>query len=236
MRNLMLYMLQYYVRSYRYVSVLVVFIICTALIYSYKPISLGSNYSLTCTLMFLVSAWLAAGFIEVEAITQQQLTILYAKSENRYYMAKILLVWLLSFILSSIIIVYPVIFDFFVRPISGPELVGVFLAHGATGLLGIAVAVLFEARLISNRRTAILALVALLTVSAAGIILIKEYPFATYLSWILPPVSLMAEELMSLDLDEPTSYFSFVVAMGYSVLYSGILLVLYVKLMKRKLF
>lgn len=235
---LLSYMMQYYIQSFRYVSPLLFFIISLGLIYSYGGISVGNNYTFTLAVIFFFASWVTVSFIDVEDNIQQQLTILHVKKPVRYYISKFISIWIMTFPFIICIILYPVIFDLFNRPIIGAELIIIFAAHIIASLLGISVSALFDSRLIYNRRTAIIVLATVLTVSVAQTVVVREYPIIKYIGWVIPPISFMSEGILSLNAKVFSSnhVMSLSIAMLYSFLYSLILMGLYIKLMIRKLF
>lgn|GEM_PF-1325829 len=232
------YMIKYYIQSFRYVPSLLFFIISLGLIYSYGGISVGNNYTFTLAVIFFFSAWITIGFIDVEDTIQQQLTILHVKKPIRYYMSKFISMWIMTLPFNICIVLYPVIFGLFNRPISGLELIIVFIAHVMASLLGISVTALFDSRLVYNRRTAIIVLATILTFSVAQIVVIKEYPIITYIGWITPPISLMIEGILSLNAKHFywANFTSLLIAILYSFIYSLLLMSVYIKFIKRKMF
>lgn len=232
------YMLKYYIRSFRYVPSLLFFIISLGLIYSYGGISVGNNYTFTLAVIFFFSAWVTIGFIDVEDRIQQQLTILHVKNPIPYYVSKFISVWIITLPFSISIVLYPVIFGLFNRGIIGLELLIIFIAHIMASLLGISVTALFDSRLVYNRRTALIILATVLTFSVAQIVVIKAYPVITYIGWITPPISLLIEGMLSLNAKVFywANFTSLLIAILYSLLYSLALMVVYIKLITRKMF
>jgi len=158
MRFLIAYMLKYYVRTFKYVPILLVFPISLALVYSYKPLSVGYNYAFTSDILFLFSAWITLGFMDLEDTVQQQLTILHINNDNYYYLAQIAAVFSVTFILNVCLVFFPILFNHFNRPVTAADMLAAVLAHAITSLLGISVAAFFNSRLLPDRKTAILML------------------------------------------------------------------------------
>lgn len=235
---LLSYMMQYYIQSFRYVSSLLFFIISLVLIYSYGGISVGNNYTFTLAVIFFFASWVTISFIDVEDNIQQQLTILHVKKPTLYYISKFASIWIITLPFNICIILYPIIFGLFNRPIIGVELIIVFVAHMIASLLGISVSALFDSRLIYNRRTAIIVLATVLIFSVAQIVVIREYPIIKYIGWMTPPISVMSEGILSLNAKVFSwmNVMSLSIAILYSFIYSLIMMGLYIKLIRRKMF
>jgi len=235
---LIYYMIQYYIQSFRYVSSLLFFIISLGIIYSYGGISVGNNYTFTLAVILLFSSWVTLGFIDVEELTQQQLTILHVKKPTRYYLTKFISIWLTTIPFNICIVLYPVVFDLFNRSVIGTELLIIFVAHMVASLLGISVTALFDSRLIYNRRTAIIVLVTVLIFSVAQIVVVRQYPMIKYIGWIIPPISFMSEGVLSFNekVFSWANVIPFSMTIIYTFIYSLVLIGLYIRLIIRKMF
>jgi hypothetical protein len=88
--------------------------------------------------------------------------------------------------------------------------------------------------LFKNRQFAVLTLIIVVLISVVQKAIIIKYPAAKWGLYILPPVSLVVDEMSNFEgLADVGSLF---LAFGSSLVYSFVLLVSFVKLMKVKVF
>lgn len=229
-KSLFIHNFHRYVKSYKYTSPLLFFIIGIVVTYSQKNNPIMSSYSITSLLIFIISAWITMGFMEIEDITQQQLLIIYSKNQEVYYISKIIFLTSIIIILDIFSVLYPIIGNFFDGKVSMCNLSLAFLSHAVFGLLGISVSSLFNSRIIKNRKNAILFLMLIITVSIIQEPLTKNFPILKCIIYLLPPASITAEQIGN---ENTTEILIFLVL---CTLYSWLLLITYIKLMKKKMF
>ncbi|WP_239619168.1 hypothetical protein [Cohnella mopanensis] len=229
----MAYSLQYYLRSYRYVAPLLIFSLTLFFIYSIVPNPVMPSYSLTSTFLFVVSAWLAFGYIDVEDGTQQQITVMHTGSLSKYYYGKLLVIVIIVNILSIICVLYPILFNKFDRQPSLSEWVIALLSHSILSILGIALSILFTNKWVQKLSYAILGIFLAIALSLAGAGIENSSPHSIKaLSWLIPPVFRTMDMLNNY---EETAYSGVVVSLISPLVYSGLLFWLFLIKMKRKL-
>ncbi|MDP4093226.1 MAG: hypothetical protein Q8920_07680 [Bacillota bacterium] len=238
-KSLFLYMFRDYLRSYKYIVPILLFIVFLLGIYVDQPVDVLGSYIITSIFVYFISAWLALGFLDTEDNVQQQLTILHSGNQSIYYLCKIVFVWVITLLLSLIAVVYPILIHAFMRPIDSTDLLLGFLSHVTLGLLGTSIGCLFNTRLIRDRRLALLGLYLVIIISIIQGTLISAVPFLKYIIYLLPPVYFTmnnistASNLKPIDL---SSNIDILLYFGIIFLYLIALIFIFIKLMKKKAF
>lgn len=235
-KYLMLYFFKDYKRSYKYIAPLLIYIIIISAMYSNKPAYVMSSYAVTCIFVYAISAWLSFGFVDNEYSVQQQLTILHVKNENIYYLCKILFMWIFIIILDVFAVYYPILNGAFIRKVVISDIIITLISHAIVGFLGVTVGSLFSSRLVKDRKMAILFLNLLIIVSTMEKPIVQSFPFLKWIGVILPPTYLIIDKIGSVDYINIGNIFNIIVALTIALIYSMILIILFIKCMKKKLF
>lgn len=233
-KQLLFYNLRYFSRSHKFVVPLVIYLATFAVLYSIKPLEAMSTYGMTAMLTFIIAVLVAYSFMEIEDPVQQQIALLSLRNDNMYYFAKVLFVWIIISVMSFLVVLYPVIFSFFDKGIKFSELIVALTGHILLGLLGVCISVLFNSRLFKNRQFAILILIIVVLISVVQKAIITKSPATKWGLYILPPVSFVVDKMTNLEGLASTG--SLFLAFGSAIIYSFIILVLYIKLMKVRVF
>src|SRR3989339_1508004 len=98
LKNLIPYMVKYYVRTFKYVPIVLIFMVVLGTIYWQKNVPIWNTYSFTINVIFIFSAWISIGFFDVEDNIQQQLVFLRFKKKTLYHLSKIFTIWVISFV------------------------------------------------------------------------------------------------------------------------------------------
>lgn len=235
-KYLILYFFQDYKRSHKYITPLLVYIISIAFIYSVKPAYVMSSYAITCICIYAISAWLAFGFVDNEDIVQQQLTLLHIKKANIYYLSKILFIWFFVLILDVLIVYYPILSGVFIRKVVVSDVIVALISHAIIGLLGVAVGSLFNSRLVKDRKMAILCLNIIIIVSVFEKPIIQAFFFLKWITIVFPPAYLILDKVGTIDYVNPQNLFHLTYALAIALMYSIVLIIIFIKCMKKKLF
>lgn len=236
MKDIVNYILKYYIKKYRYVAPIILFVIFLRINYSQYPMGVWNNYSFTCLVVFIFSIWISYGFFEFEDKTQQYLAILHSKSEIRFYMSKIAANLIFLIPLDVIVVLLPVISKLFDRRITIGELVAALALHLLSSLIAISVTSIVLSGIIKDKSYCIMILFSLIVLTAAKTGIISSMPYFSFLKWILPPVDILNSELNSLG--EQSVYhidIKFLVNILYELIYSTILLAFYLKITIKRL-
>ncbi len=233
--SLIRFNLSYYVRTLKFIGPCLAYTVFFFLNYQYKRIGIWDNCYITAVATFVLSNWIGTSFINCEDRTQQYITRLHIRNETSYHLSKI--VSILLFILPFYILLnlYPVIFDFYKRSLFANEIVACIIIHFTFSLMGTAISVFFNSDLFTNKNTTIplQALIILITVVPIKLIF-KDNAFARYITYLLPPINYLTEELFSLN---DTVYMmdkNFIVYILYSLGYSMILIIAYNFVIRKK--
>ncbi|GGJ99966.1 ABC transporter permease [Lentibacillus kapialis] len=232
MKALISYYFLDYIKSYRYVPPLTIYLVALFLNYTYKPNPVLSSTAVTALYLFLLMVWFTLSFFHTEDPTQQHLTILHAKSKVKMFLSKYMTMFLCVIVLSVFSVAYPVVFGMFGADISILKLIIGVLNHFFLGVLSVSMAALFTREIIKNPGTGWLGVSFVLLVSIASTGLRHALPnFLQWTVWVLPPVP----HLMSLM--EGSNVASIFPAIGFVYLwlggYSAVLILLYFWLQNR---
>lgn len=231
------YMLKCYLRSFKYVAVLLFFIVVVCAIYWQKRVPMWNTYSLTVNIIFIFSSWISIGFLDSEDNVLQQLLFLRSTNKNFYYLSKIVSIWIVCILFSFIIVFVPILENLFIGPIYAYEVALSFGIHAFISLLSILIVAFFYTRILSDRRAALSVLVVFLLICMLQVALIQKIPIFKYITWVFPPISFASETMINLDGMNMYSIVSkMLVSILYAFFYSVILMFLYCKMMLRRLF
>lgn len=236
MKSLILYLFKDYRRSNKYIAPLMIYIIIIACMYSIKPDYVMSSYAFTCIFLYAISAWIAFGFIDNESNVAQQLTILHIKRENTYYLIKVLCLLLIIFVLDLFTVFYPIIAGVFIRKVTISDIIVAILSHGIIGILGIAIGILFNSRLVTDRKLAILMLNLIVVISIVQKSLVQILPFLKWVSIVIPPAYLIIDKIGAIDYVNSQNLLHLTIALMTAAIYSVILVCIFIKSMRKRLF
>lgn len=102
MRALISYYVLDYIKSYRYVPPLSIYVITLLVNYTYRPNPVLSSMAVTAVYLFLLMAWFTLSFFHTEDPTQQQLTTLHAKNKSKMFLSKYMTMFLCVIVLSTV--------------------------------------------------------------------------------------------------------------------------------------
>ncbi|KXY43355.1 hypothetical protein NST86_29185 [Bacillus sp. FSL L8-0199] len=232
MKEFIKYSLQDYIRSHKYFPPISTFFILIVVNYTYKPNPVISSYAITALILYIISSWICVSFLSLDSPVQKQIMTLHIKSSNRYYISKLISVWLISIVLAVFAFLYPIIFNMFNEPVT--IIVGLvsLVNHIALATLGISVASLFSKWIVDNPVNSYggLAITVMTSIGAIGIYDLLPSTFKNIV-WVIPPAVSTQTTLIHwsgksiLEL----SLFPFIWVFIYSVL----ILYLFLKLSKR---
>ncbi|MDQ0232879.1 hypothetical protein [Metabacillus malikii] len=233
MKELIKYSLHDYIRSYKYFPPVSTYFIFIVIFYTYKPNPVIGSYAVTALILYIVSAWLCISILSLDSSVQKQLMILHMKSGNRYYLSKLMSVWLVAMVLTVYAFLYPIIFDMFKEPVTLSTGLVSLANHSLLATLGICVASLFSKGLMDNQVNSYggLSLIVTLSIAALGIYNYLPPSFKNIV-WILPPAVITQNPLgdWSGESISELTIFPFI----WIIIYSVLLVMLFLKLAKLK--
>lgn len=189
-----------YLLSYRYFAPLLVYLFALAFVYSVMPNPVMPSYSFTTSMLFIIAAWLAFGYIDLEHETQQMITSLHLPGLRSYYICKTVPLLILNVFLSIIYVVYPIVFDKFDRSPETGEVMISFLCHVAVSLMGMCGGFLFTKKYFPKWYTALGGLLGFIVISFASKGIIHAVaPALRFIEWLLPPLYRTMDMLNNFD-------------------------------------
>ncbi|MGF7048153.1 hypothetical protein J2T13_002660 [Paenibacillus sp. DS2015] len=233
-KNLLIYLLRNYSRSYKFIPPLFTYIIFIGLFYTYRPNPVMGSFAVTAVLSFIVTAWICYGFIQSESPIQEEITLLHLKSPAKYYIGLLSSILLMSLFLLIIAIAYPIIRDMFDRPLGSEDIIVGLLSHLGLSFLGVAIAVFFNSKFVSRPSVAIGGILFVIVLSfCQGSISSHLSPSMEWITWILPPAFHSMNLLMNY---ETYSGGEIVWLLVVPFIYAIIVFTIFVQRMKRKLY
>lgn len=232
MKALIKYSLHDYIRSHKYFPPVSTFFIFIIVFYTYKPNPVMDSYAVTALILYVISAWLCISIFSLEQHVQRQMMILHMKSGNRYYLSKLILVWLVTMVLTVYAFVYPIVFDMFREPVTLSTGIVSLANHILLATLGVCVGSLFSKGVMDNLANSYggLSLTVIISIAALGIYDVLPSTFKNIV-WILPPSVITQTPLndWSGESISELSVFPFV----WIIIYSFLLVMLFLKLARR---
>ncbi|EEK71106.1 MULTISPECIES: hypothetical protein [Bacillus] len=215
-----------YTKSYKYIPPIAMYCISLLFVYTYKPTPIVPTYLETALALYLLSAWITVTIFHTEDPVQEQITISHTNNISALYVGKYITALLICTILSFISVIYPIILQMFNEKMTASLFLVGFLAHMSLSILGISIATLFTRNIIQKASTAWLSLTLILLMTIASIRLKKE------LLWFLPPV----ESFIMLGQYKYNILTHTLWLTAWAILYSFLLLTLFLFLVRRKRF
>ncbi|OAB35988.1 hypothetical protein [Paenibacillus glacialis] len=231
-KDLLIYLLRNYNRSYRFIPPLFTYLIFIGMFYTYKPNPVMGSFAVTSVLSFIVTAWICYSFMQSESPVQEEITLLHLRNPAKYYIGLLIAIVLMSLILLIVAMAYPIVGDYFDRPVGSEDILVGLLSHLGLSFLGIAIAVFFTGKFVSRPSVSIGGILIVITLSfCQGAISSQLSPSLEWLTWILPPTFHSMNLLMNY---ERYSGAEIVWLLMVPFIYSFIILTIYIQCMRRK--
>jgi len=221
-----------YLLSFRYFAPLTVYLFAVVFVYGVVPNPIMPSFSFTVTVLFVVSAWIGFGYIDLEHESQQMITRLRFKSFASYYGLKLVPLAALSVVLSVISVVYPTWGDKFTGMPNAQELWTALVCHVGLAGMGSAAGILFTRKWFPKWYIAWGGVVIFVVISLAGSSIVNGAPSSLrFIEWLLPPLFRTMEMLNRYE--ELTSYEK-IMGMAMPYVYSLVLVMIFIAGMSRK--
>ena len=232
LQALITYSLQDFFRSHKYFPPISTYIIFIFVFYTYTPNPVIDSYAVTAVVLYIISSWLCISLLSLDPPVQKQVMILTIESSTRYYLSKLVSVWLIAIALTLYAFFYPIIFNMFSEPISFTTGSVSLINHILSATLGVCVASLFSSGLMKSLINSYggLAFTLTLSIAAQGIYTVLPSPFKQIV-WAIPPAMTTQSPLRNWSGETfiGLPLFPFV----WLVIYSCLILLLFLKLSKR---
>lgn len=222
--------LKYYykvlVNSHKYIAPTLFFIITIMSTYLATMERIFNGFQVSAIFMYITAIWVTYNFNEIEDTTQKQLVLLNTNNENKYYTMRICFLLIYVLALNLISIIFPILIGSFKENIQIIDILIGFLMQAVIGFLGIAVANLFESKILKDRKAALMILLLVMVLSCIQGLVIDDIPAIKYVMFVLPPAYYVYQ----------TEGIELLISLGGALLYSLILIIVYVKLSIKKKF
>ncbi|MBE5104702.1 ABC transporter permease [Bacillus thuringiensis] len=215
-----------YTKSYKYVPPIAMYFVSLLFVYTYKPTPIVPTYLETALALYLLSAWITVTIFHTEDPVQEQITISHTNNISALYVGKYITALLIGTVLSFISVIYPILLQMFSEKMTASLFLVGFLAHISLSILGVSIATLFTRNIIQKTSTAWLSLTFILLITIASVRLKKE------LLWFFPPI----ESFLMLGQYKYNILTHTLWLTAWAIVYSFLLLTLFLFLVRRKRF
>lgn len=199
MKGLLQYQFSNYLRSYRYLPPLSLFLMFLIVNYTYKPNPIVDSYSFTSIMLFFIMGWFTVTVFHAEDVGQKQITLLHLKNRKKYYIGLYIGCALIGLCLSSISVAYPIVFNMFGAEPRSVHIIMGFLSHSSLTILAIALSALFTRDLVKNKGDTWWGVLSILIITVAVAPMKNMILQVKGLIWLFPPVHLSLEMMSSKD-------------------------------------
>lgn len=233
MVGLFLYHISNYVKSFRSIPPIILYMFVVTVNYSYMPNPILDSYSFTSLALFFVMGWIVVTVFHMEEEGQQQITNLHSKSVRKYYFSLFLLCVLVGCVLSAFAVAYPILINGFGVSVYFVHIAMGVMAHVSLSVLAISLSAYFTRAFVKNRANTLWGVIAILILSVVVAALKEKIIHISGLIWILPPVYLSLE-MMNVDDGLQIIPGAFWWKFGWIAIYSIILICVFLILVKNK--
>ena len=207
--------------------------------YSFDPEDMVSSCMVSISCLFFIMVWMTIKYMELVNPISEQLLLLKVRNDDCYYLSKIVFLLLLGTIMSVIGVLFPTMknaiigFRLYTRPLTACDVGASFVLHFFMALLGIVTGSLLQPRTMKERKTAVLLTAGIAIMGLAKEGLNAEMPAAKFVTWIFPPLNNVVACFANKDFYYLQDIARAIIYVG---IYSAILLILNVQLLKKKKF
>jgi len=216
---LLRYYSSYYLRSFKGIPPLSLFVLAVAVNYAYTPNPILDSYAFTSLLLFFVMGWVTMTVLHIEDARQQQITLLHAGNPRTYYAAHFLLCMAIGLFLSVFAVVYPIVFNGFGVKTTFVHIVLGILSHLSLAMLSTALSAWFTREWVANKANTWWGILSVLIFSVAIASVKSKLLVWQLLLWLLPPVHLCLK-IMGADDGLAKIPLVFILQFGWIMLYS----------------
>ncbi|WP_373483266.1 hypothetical protein [Acetobacterium sp.] len=194
MKNLLVYHFKTYLRSYKLLLPFLIYLIYLFAAYGIMPFSIVSSFSESTGVLFFIMAYVGFSYAELENPVTEQLVLLRVNNDTLYYLSRLTVLFIISFVMSILGILYPLVLNIvnnnhlFTRSLQFEDvLIGLFL-HCLMAFLGTITGSFFHPRIIRNRKMAVLLLFFASVMGISKGALADYFPPTRLIVWVFPPV------------------------------------------------
>lgn len=190
-------------------------------------------------MLFCIIAWIGFTYQDLQDLKTDQIVFLKVKNKNTYWVSKILFMFSVGSIMSLFGVIFPILYgslrskDLFFKDLTMNKVILGFCILILAAFMGAMLGMIFQKRVVGDRNRGILLLVLIVIMSIIKILLMNEFTFTKFITWILPPINNLTGSCTNI---ENFSLGILIISILYSLFYILIEVVIYIKLMKKTLF
>lgn len=239
LKELVSYRFMQYIKTSKVAMPLLVLVAVQYVLYSMIPVGVVESFVLSSIYIFLIMVWVSLSASDLEDPISEQIIILRIQSEGKFYFSQILFLAALSAAAAFLAVLAPVILNLvnhngvFTRSLMPADIISGYLLLWSSAFLGSSLGDFFSARIMKDRKSAILLTLLITIVSVAKGSILDTLPLPAILLCFIPP---MSEVFTIFGLDE---YFQIAkVAFGVVVLfgYGSVMATIKVRFLMRNKF
>ncbi|WP_144510735.1 hypothetical protein [Bacillus sp. FJAT-22090] len=182
------YQFMSYIRSFKIIPPLTLFVIWVIIFYAYRGLPIISSYAVTSTVIYLTITWIAMNIFSMEEETEKQMLFIQLGNKSRYLWGKWTICFLTSLLLMLFAISYPLLMSNFKGTIQPIQVLLSVYCHTFLSVFGILVGSFSSITSFTMKKYTwlIAVLVIVLSISYEGIV--EKLPLLKWVLFIFPPV------------------------------------------------
>ena len=239
LKELVKYRFKQYIKTSKVAMPLLALVAVQYVLYTMIPVGVVESFVLSSIYVFLIMVWVSLGVSELEDPVSEQIMILRIQSEGKFYFSQILFLAAISAAAAFLSVLAPVFINLvnhnqvFTRSLIPADIISSYLLLWASAFLGSSLGGFFPARIMKDRKSAILLTILITIISVAKGSILDTLPLPAILLCFIPP---MSEVFTIFGLDE---YFQIgKVVLGVVVLfgYGCVMVVIKIRLLIKNKF
>lgn len=233
------YHVSYYIKSSKFVMPLLIYFVFLTLLYSQGSATV-SKMLLSASALYLIQVWTGFVYSSVENPVSEQVIMLKSGNLKAFYRSKIVFLFIFSGFMSVVGILLPIIRDIIGKVSSGSGasmsvMLGIqfLFIHLTCSFLGAMVGYFFQPRVFHNKKLIIILSIIFAIMGFVKGPLVQDMPGMMAVTWVFPPMY----SVVTLEPLKSSGLFpagDFILVVGVSFLYSIILAVLNIFLLRKK--
>lgn len=226
------YQFNNYIKSFRFIPPITVFLGWVVILYAYKNVPILSSYAVSSLALLLVMTWVAMSMMNLEDLNEKYILYVNLRSKGTFLFGKwiscaIILVFLMLFAL-----LFPIITNSFKGEITALQIFLAVYSHLILGGMGVLIGTTFSITNFGTKGYAWLTSIFVIVISIAKPAITTSVPVLKWVLMIFPPVTTVLERLNGGD--EMTIGQEFWIESLLVVLYVGLAIVINWKLFLRR--
>ena len=200
-KALVWYQLHLYGKSNRWVMPCLVWFLSLVVSYSIQPVQVGASILLSATIGFLIALWMGITYYDTVDVVEEQILILKVQSRGVYDLGQLICFMIMAAAISLLGMAYPMIYNcllggnLYTRSVQLFDGISSWWIHMLFASLGCVSSMLFQPRIVRNRKKALLVMVGVGLISLSKMGILESMPAVKVVFWLFPPVADMLAAL-----------------------------------------